>query len=238
MQTNPASAGFLLPPHLQSIIHLYYIHFTGNEAATNNKVNEMKLATLIAMQVPRSHINESAVYFAQSMGDSEAAFRVDQFGDMPNNDGRLAITFSGDIIAPPVFVNAVADDIAEPITWDELMAEYDRIESGEQEDSRYVFQLPEMVKKELFLCIYIGSQYPSLFGTVKASDFDLGAVDPESYVTIKSIEVDIPLSGKVDVRTGLVEALTNKRNKLKADYYIADKSLADQIDNLQALESK
>lgn len=198
----------------------------------------MKLATLIATQVTRSHIAESATHFAQSLGDSDTAFRVDQFSSEPEDSGTLAINFTGDIIAPPVFVSETADDIQSPITRAELMAEYDRIEAGETEDSQYVIQLPDVVKKQLFACVYIGTKYPNMLGQVIVYDYDPTSSAPDDYLVIKSVEVEIPLGGKMDVRTGMIEALTNKRNKLKADYYIADKALADQIDNLQALESK
>lgn len=198
----------------------------------------MKLAKLIATQVPRSNIAESATHFAQSLGDSDTTFRVDQFSSEPEDSGTLAINFTGDIIAPPVFVSETADDIQSPITRDELMAEYDRIESGEAEDSQYVIQLPDVVKKQLFVCVYIGDKHPNLLGLVSVFDYDPTPSCQGDYLVIKSVEVEIPLGGKMDVRTGMIEALTNKRNKLKADYYIADKALADQIDNLQALESK
>lgn len=226
--------------HLQNIIHLYYIHFTGKDAATNNKVNEMKLATLIAMQVPRDNIAESATHFAQSIGDSDVVFRVDQFGSTPEHMDTLVIVFDGEFVAPPVSVDEIASDIKTPITRAELMAEYDRIEAGESEveDSEYVVKLPEVVKKTLFVSVYIGTQYPNLLGEVIVYDYDPSLHSNGDYLTIKSEEVEIPLGGKMDLRTGMIDALTNKLNKLKADYYIADKAIADQIDNLQALENK
>lgn len=196
-----------------------------------------KLKTLIAMQVPRENISGSATHFAQSIGDSSSLFRVDQFGDLPVEEGKLAITFTGSIVAPPLSVNEAAEDIQSPVTRAELMAEYDRIESGSQSD-HFVIKLPESVKKTLYVCVYIGSEYPSLFGKLSVIEHDAGITSPEKYKTIKTIDVEIPLSGTVDLRSGLIEALENKREKLKADYYIADKKIADQIGQLQALENK
>ena len=196
-----------------------------------------KLKTLIAMQVHRENIAESATHFAQSIGDSSSFFRVDQFDGLPVDEGTLAITFTGNIIAPPLSVNETAEDIQSPVTREELMAEYERIESGSDSDP-FVIKLPESVKKTLYVCVYIGSQHSSLFGSVYTYDFDAGRDMPEDYKTIKTVDVEIPLSGSVDVRTGLIEALENKREKLKADYYIADNKIADQIGQIQALESK
>lgn len=200
----------------------------------------MKLATLVATQVPRWKISESATHFAQSIGDSDTAFRVDQFGAEPANIGTTDTVFNGEFVEPPVSVNEIASDIKTPITRAELMAEYDRIEAGESEveESEYVIKLPEVVKETLFVSVYIGTQYPNLLGEVIVYDYDPSLHSNGDYLTIKSVEVEIPLGGKMDLRTGMIEALTNKRNKLKADYYIADKAIADQIDNLQALESK
>lgn len=76
-------------------------------------------------------------------------------------------------------------------------------------------------------------------GELSVFSHDMTKYRPEDYVVVKVVDLEVPLGGvNFDPTAQIVAALTAKRDKLKADYYVADKAIADQIDELTAIENK
>ena len=75
-------------------------------------------------------------------------------------------------------------------------------------------------------------------GELTVSTVDLSKHYADEYCLVKVVELEVDFDENFDPTAQIIESLNAKRDKLKADYYVADKAISDQIEELKAIENK
>lgn len=95
--------------------------------------------------------------------------------------------------------------------------------------------LPESVTKTLYILVRT-AKYAN--NEIVIFDFDASKSSIGEYVLIQKCEFTTEIDKNIDLKNIIVQNLTAKLDKMKADHYIAQKEVEDEIRNLLALEDK